>query len=264
MHIAIADLGDAADTVKMVEAAGRQAIAVKCDVASEAIRRRHGQGSRQEIRPRRHRHQLRRHLPAEEFRGHEVRRLAPGAVDQSRRRLPRHRRLRARHARAQMGPHRQHGVVDARLGGHRFRALRRQQRRHRRLHPRAGDRSRAVRHHRQRHRAGPDALARHAGARAAPGLHEHGRGIRRGRTDAGDQARGSAGGPGRHGVVSDQRRLPPSSPGRRSTSTAAACGRSAASAQQMHRVRRPQAERHETEPDQRQAGRTASRARRCR
>ena len=32
----IADLGDAGDTVKMVEAAGRQAIAVKCDVASEA------------------------------------------------------------------------------------------------------------------------------------------------------------------------------------------------------------------------------------
>ena len=36
VHIAIADLGDSAATVKMVEAAGRQAIAVKCDVASEA------------------------------------------------------------------------------------------------------------------------------------------------------------------------------------------------------------------------------------
>ena len=47
VHIAIADLGDGDDTVKMVEAAGRQAIAVKCDVASEAIRRRHGQGGRQ-------------------------------------------------------------------------------------------------------------------------------------------------------------------------------------------------------------------------
>jgi NAD(P)-dependent dehydrogenase (short-subunit alcohol dehydrogenase family) len=36
VHIAIADLGDAGDTVKMVEAAGRQAISIKCDVASEA------------------------------------------------------------------------------------------------------------------------------------------------------------------------------------------------------------------------------------
>jgi NAD(P)-dependent dehydrogenase (short-subunit alcohol dehydrogenase family) len=35
VHIAIADLGDGAATVKLVEAAGRQAIAVKCDVASE-------------------------------------------------------------------------------------------------------------------------------------------------------------------------------------------------------------------------------------
>ena len=65
VHIAIADVGDGGATVKMVEAAGRQAIAVKCDVSSEAVRRRHGQGGRQEIRPRRHRDQLRRHFPAE-------------------------------------------------------------------------------------------------------------------------------------------------------------------------------------------------------
>ncbi len=36
VHVAIADIGDGAATVKMVEAAGRRAIAVKCDVASEA------------------------------------------------------------------------------------------------------------------------------------------------------------------------------------------------------------------------------------
>jgi len=36
VHIAIVDLGDASDTAKMVEAAGRQAIAVKCDVSSES------------------------------------------------------------------------------------------------------------------------------------------------------------------------------------------------------------------------------------
>ena len=35
VHVAIADVGDGGQTVKMVEVAGRQAIAVKCDVASE-------------------------------------------------------------------------------------------------------------------------------------------------------------------------------------------------------------------------------------
>jgi NAD(P)-dependent dehydrogenase (short-subunit alcohol dehydrogenase family) len=35
VHIAIIDVGDGGATVKMVEAAGRQAIAVKCDVSSE-------------------------------------------------------------------------------------------------------------------------------------------------------------------------------------------------------------------------------------
>ena len=36
VHIAIVELGDASDTVKMVQTAGRQAIAVKCDVSSES------------------------------------------------------------------------------------------------------------------------------------------------------------------------------------------------------------------------------------
>ena len=36
VHIAIADLADAKETVKLVESAGRQAIAVACDVASES------------------------------------------------------------------------------------------------------------------------------------------------------------------------------------------------------------------------------------
>jgi NAD(P)-dependent dehydrogenase (short-subunit alcohol dehydrogenase family) len=35
VHIAVADLGDASETVKLVQSAGRDAIAVKCDVASE-------------------------------------------------------------------------------------------------------------------------------------------------------------------------------------------------------------------------------------
>ena len=35
VHVAIADLGDGAQTVQLVQAAGRDAIAVKCDVSSE-------------------------------------------------------------------------------------------------------------------------------------------------------------------------------------------------------------------------------------
>jgi NAD(P)-dependent dehydrogenase (short-subunit alcohol dehydrogenase family) len=35
VHVAVVDRGDGGETVKLVEAAGRQAIAVKCDVASE-------------------------------------------------------------------------------------------------------------------------------------------------------------------------------------------------------------------------------------
>jgi NAD(P)-dependent dehydrogenase (short-subunit alcohol dehydrogenase family) len=36
VHIAIVDLGDASNTVKLVQAAGRDALAVKCDVSSES------------------------------------------------------------------------------------------------------------------------------------------------------------------------------------------------------------------------------------
>lgn len=36
VHVAIVDLGDGAETVSLVQAAGRDAIAVKCDVSSEA------------------------------------------------------------------------------------------------------------------------------------------------------------------------------------------------------------------------------------
>ena len=36
VHVAIADLADGKDTVKLIEAAGRKALAVDCDVSSEA------------------------------------------------------------------------------------------------------------------------------------------------------------------------------------------------------------------------------------
>ena len=35
VHVAVIDVADGAATVKLVEAAGRQAISVKCDVSSE-------------------------------------------------------------------------------------------------------------------------------------------------------------------------------------------------------------------------------------
>ena len=35
VHVAVADLADGRDTVKLVEAAGRQALAVACDVSKE-------------------------------------------------------------------------------------------------------------------------------------------------------------------------------------------------------------------------------------
>ena len=79
---------------------------------------------------------------------------------------------------AQMGPHRQHGVVDlgsvvtgfahyiASKGGMIG------------LHPGARDRARAARHHRQRHRAGPDPHARRTGARRRVRRKSHGGRIR--------------------------------------------------------------------------------------
>ncbi|MFZ2092871.1 MAG: SDR family NAD(P)-dependent oxidoreductase, partial [Pseudolabrys sp.] len=35
VHVAIADLADGKDTVKLIESSGRQALAVNCDVSSE-------------------------------------------------------------------------------------------------------------------------------------------------------------------------------------------------------------------------------------
>ena len=167
-HIVIADRAARRMTpIKQVEKAGRQALFVHCDVASEdavsgACRR-----GRQDLRPLRHPHQQCRHLQAAAVRGDDVRRLAAHAVDQSRFGVPDVRGVRARHEAARLGPHRQHGVehvLDRRV---RLRALRRQQGRHHRADARARDRARAARHHRQRDRAGADAHARRHGARAA-------------------------------------------------------------------------------------------------
>ena len=84
VHIAIADIAPGDETVKLVEAAGRKALACKCDVTSEQSVSRHGSRGAKDIRPLRHRHQLRRHLSAECLRADDIRGLAPRAVDQSR------------------------------------------------------------------------------------------------------------------------------------------------------------------------------------
>ena len=49
VHVAVVDLADGGATVTMVEAAGRQAIYVKCDVSSEDFGRRHGQAGQRQI-----------------------------------------------------------------------------------------------------------------------------------------------------------------------------------------------------------------------
>ncbi len=81
VHIAIADLADGSDTVKLVNAAGRDAIAVPCDVSSESLGRRDGAAGERYVQPRRYRHQLRRHLSAEGIRRDDFRRLAQGSLD---------------------------------------------------------------------------------------------------------------------------------------------------------------------------------------
>ena len=179
VHIAIADIAPGDQTVKMVEAAGRQALACQCDVTSQQSVAAMAARGAEEVRPLRHPDQLRRHLPADRVRRDEVRGLAARAVDQSRQRVPGLVGLGARHEAARLGPHRQHGVEHARLGGHRLRALHGEQGRRGRLHPGAGERARPARHHGQRDLAGADALARHAGAQAAAHVRQHGGGIRR-------------------------------------------------------------------------------------
>ncbi len=103
VDIAVVDRADGGDTVKLVEAAGRKGVCVNCDVVVGRVGRRHGEAGARHLRPHRHRGELRRHLPAEGLRRDDLRRLAAGAVDQSRRHLPGHVRLRARHAARKWG-----------------------------------------------------------------------------------------------------------------------------------------------------------------
>ena len=98
VHIAVADLGDGERDGE--DGAGRRARRHRGQMRRRVGRlgRRHGQRGARQIQPRRYRGQLRRHLPAEEFPRHDLCRLAQGDVDQSRRHVSGHRRLRPRHA----------------------------------------------------------------------------------------------------------------------------------------------------------------------
>ena len=107
VHIAIADIAPGDETVKMVEQAGRQALACQCDVTSEQSVAAMAAEVQKKVRPLRHPHQLRRHLSAAGLRADEIRGLAPRAVDQSRQRVPGQRGIRARHEAARLGPRRQ-------------------------------------------------------------------------------------------------------------------------------------------------------------
>ena len=89
VHIAIADIAPGDETVKMVEQAGRQALACKCDVD---VARTPSPRWRREVQKKFGRcdilDQLRRHLSAKGLRRDDVRGLAARAVDQSRQRVP--------------------------------------------------------------------------------------------------------------------------------------------------------------------------------
>ena len=143
VHVAIADIGDGRRDREAGRAGRPPGAGLSMRRVVGGVGRRHGRGGADEIRPRRHPDQLRRHLPATgisptmtfaDWR-HVLSINLDGVFLVSAAFVP---GMRA----ARMGPHRQHGVVDARLGGHRLCALRRQQGRHRRLHPRAGERAR--------------------------------------------------------------------------------------------------------------------------
>ena len=129
-HIVIADLQPADETIKQVEKAGRQALFVHCDVASEdAV-----DALAAEVDKTFGRCDILINnagiFKLQAFEEMTLRRLAAHAVDQSRFGVPDVRGVRARHEAARLGPHRQHGVehvLHRRVG---LRALHRQQGRH--------------------------------------------------------------------------------------------------------------------------------------
>jgi NAD(P)-dependent dehydrogenase (short-subunit alcohol dehydrogenase family) len=164
VHIAIADIAPANETVTMVEQAGRQALACQCDVASEVaamaakVQKKFGRCdiviNSAGIFPQ---------LAFDQMKFADWRRVLSINLDSvflvSSAFVP---------GMKQRGwGRRQHGVEHLRLGDDRLRALCHQQGRHHGFHAGAGERAWPARHHRQRHRAKSDANARRIGAKAA-------------------------------------------------------------------------------------------------
>ena len=94
VHIAIADIAPGDATVKMVEQAGRQALACQCDVTSEQS----VAAMAAEVQKKFGRCDILINCagiyPQQDFEQDEIRGLAPRAVDQSRQRVPGQRRVR--------------------------------------------------------------------------------------------------------------------------------------------------------------------------
>ena len=85
VHIVVADIGSGEETAALVRAAGSQALAVQVRrllARGRGAARARGGGP---FRPLRHPRQQCRNLSAHPFRGHDPRRVAPRALDQSRR-----------------------------------------------------------------------------------------------------------------------------------------------------------------------------------
>ena len=120
VHVAVVDIADGGDTVKLVQAAGRQAIYVKCDVSSEEsvaamAKQVNAKFSHVDIVV-----NCAGIFPQKEFAEMTFADWRKVLSHQSRRHVPGQRRFRPRHARAQMGPRGQHGLEHARLGGDRL------------------------------------------------------------------------------------------------------------------------------------------------
>ena len=224
VHIAVVDLAEGGPTAHVVQGIGRNAIAVQCDVAKPDAVAKMARDRQEGARRARHRDQLRRHLPAARFSRTDLRRVAQGALDQPRRHVPRYLGLCARHGAEEVGPGDQYVVVHARLGHQRLCALHVEQGRHRRLHPRNLDRSRALRHHRERDLADPDALARGRWrarrARSSRPWTRNSRRWRRSKRSSASRCRKISSAPCRFSPAM----MRPSSPGKRSTSMAGGCG----------------------------------------
>ena len=135
-------------------AAGGEAVANTDSVSHPRGRRGHRADGARRLRPRRHRHQQRRHPARQDVPQHDARPARPRARRAPEGRLQRHPPGLDPHPRAGLRPRRQHHVGRRHLRQLRPDQLRRGQDGPRRPHPRARRRGRQGQHQGQRHRPG--------------------------------------------------------------------------------------------------------------